>query len=94
LQEKISILRENETLLKDNERLNAEKDSLTKSREAANSQVAALMKSLEAAHKEIKEKEKMVIFSFFFENYKVQRRRSRHAHTLTPMNTHTQTLPL
>lgn len=65
MQEKISILRENETLLKDNERLNAEKDSLTKSREAANSQVAALMKSLEAAHKEIKEKEKMVIFSFF-----------------------------
>ncbi|CAL4956424.1 unnamed protein product [Urochloa decumbens] len=59
-EEKISILRENETLLKDNEQLNAEKDSLTKSREAANSQVAALRKSLEAAHKDIKEKEKMV----------------------------------
>ncbi|RLN25257.1 hypothetical protein C2845_PM07G10940 [Panicum miliaceum] len=58
--EKISILRENETLRKDNERLNAEKDSLTKSRESANSQVAALRKSLEAAHKDIKEKEKMV----------------------------------
>ncbi|KAF0917240.1 hypothetical protein E2562_017130 [Oryza meyeriana var. granulata] len=59
-EEKISILRENETLLKDNERLSAEKDSLVKSWEVANSQIAALRKSLEAAHKDIKEKEKMV----------------------------------
>lgn len=62
LQEKISILRENETLLRDNERLIAEKDTLTKIREAANGQVATLRKSLEAAHKDVKEKEKMVIF--------------------------------
>jgi hypothetical protein len=34
-----------------------------KSCESANDQVAALRKSLEAAHKDIKEKEKMVIFS-------------------------------
>ncbi|XP_062211606.1 uncharacterized protein LOC133912731 [Phragmites australis] len=59
-EEKISILQENETLLKDNERLNSEMDSLMKSREAANSQVAALRNSLEAAHKDIKEKEKTV----------------------------------
>ncbi|KAJ1257433.1 hypothetical protein BS78_K042000 [Paspalum vaginatum] len=59
-EEKISILRENETLVKDNERLKSEKGSLTKSREAANSQVAALRKSLETAYKDIKEKEKMV----------------------------------
>lgn len=59
-EEKISILRENETLLKDNESLGAEKDALIKSREVANSQIAALRKSLEAAHKDIKEKEKTV----------------------------------
>ncbi|KAG2597965.1 hypothetical protein PVAP13_5KG309600 [Panicum virgatum] len=59
-EEKISILRENETLRKDNERLNAEKDSLMKSMESANNQVAAMRKSLEAAHKDIKEKDKMV----------------------------------
>uniref|UniRef100_A0A0D9V1J2 LisH domain-containing protein n=1 Tax=Leersia perrieri TaxID=77586 RepID=A0A0D9V1J2_9ORYZ len=59
-EEKISILRENETLLKDNEKLSAEKDSLVKNREVANSQIAALRKSLEAAHKDIKEKEKTV----------------------------------
>ncbi|XP_066311923.1 uncharacterized protein [Miscanthus floridulus] len=59
-EEKISILKENETLLKDNERLNAENDSLMKSREGANSQVAALRKSLDAAHKDIKDKEHMI----------------------------------
>ncbi|KAL6608032.1 hypothetical protein ACP70R_041095 [Stipagrostis hirtigluma subsp. patula] len=59
-EEKISILRENESLMKDNDRLNAEKDSLMKTNEAANSQIAALRKSLEVAHKDIKEKEKMV----------------------------------
>ncbi|CAD6231318.1 unnamed protein product [Miscanthus lutarioriparius] len=59
-EEKISILKENETLLKDNERLNAENDSLMKSREGANSQVAALRKSLDAAHKDIKDKEQMI----------------------------------
>jgi hypothetical protein len=31
---------------------------------------------------------------FFFEIHAVQRRRSQHASTLTPMNTRTQTLPL
>nr|CAB3502343.1 unnamed protein product [Digitaria exilis] len=59
-EEKICILRENETLLRDNDQLNAEKDTLKKSREAANSQVTALRKSLEAAYKDIQEKEKMV----------------------------------
>jgi hypothetical protein len=61
MKEKISILRENEALTKDSERLCAEKDSLMKSRELANNQVASLRKSLEAAHVDIKEKEKMVI---------------------------------
>lgn len=61
MKEKISILRENEALHKDSERLNAEKDSLMKSCEFANNQVVALRKSLEAAHMDIKEKEKMVI---------------------------------
>lgn len=62
MKEKISILRENEALTKDSERLYAEKDSLMKSSELANNQVAALRKSLDAAHMDIKEKEKMVIF--------------------------------
>uniref|UniRef100_A0A453EU44 LisH domain-containing protein n=1 Tax=Aegilops tauschii subsp. strangulata TaxID=200361 RepID=A0A453EU44_AEGTS len=59
-EEKISILRENEALKKDSERLYAEKDSLMKTCELANNQVAALRKSLDAAHMDIKEKEKMV----------------------------------
>ncbi|KAK3160930.1 hypothetical protein QOZ80_1BG0068410 [Eleusine coracana subsp. coracana] len=59
-EEKISILQENETLLKDNDHLKAENDSLVKSREASNSQITALRKSLEATHKDIKEKEKTV----------------------------------
>ncbi|VAH60804.1 unnamed protein product [Triticum turgidum subsp. durum] len=58
--EKISILRENEALKKDSERLYAEKDSWMKTSELANNQVAALRKSLDAAHMDIKEKEKMV----------------------------------
>ena len=61
MKEKISILRENEALKKDSERLYAEKDSLMKTCELANNQVAALRKSLDAAHMDIKEKEKMVI---------------------------------
>jgi hypothetical protein len=32
--------------------------------------------------------------SYFFKIYTVQRRRSQHARTFTPMNTRTQTLPL
>ena len=60
MKEKISILRENEALKKDSERLCAEKDFLMKSRELANNQVASLRKYLEAAHVDIKEKEKMV----------------------------------
>ncbi|VAH60793.1 unnamed protein product [Triticum turgidum subsp. durum] len=59
-EEKISILRENEALKKDSERLYAEKDSWMKTSELANNQVAALRKSLDAAHMDIKEKEKMV----------------------------------
>uniref|UniRef100_A0ACD5VLQ2 Uncharacterized protein n=2 Tax=Avena sativa TaxID=4498 RepID=A0ACD5VLQ2_AVESA len=59
-EEKISILRENEALTKDSERLCAEKDFLLKSRDFADNQVASLKKSLEVAHVDTKEKEKMV----------------------------------
>lgn len=58
LQEKIAILRENESLHKDSDRLKSEKQSLLKSTDG---QVMALTKSLEASQNNIKEKEALVI---------------------------------
>lgn len=57
LQEKIAILRERESLLKANEKLNHEKESLLKSMELADGQLIAL----EAVQKDLKDKEILVL---------------------------------
>lgn len=62
LQEKIAILRENESLQKEYDRLKNEKQSLLKNKDLADGQVMALTKSLEALQNNIKEKEILVIF--------------------------------
>ncbi|PIA33417.1 hypothetical protein AQUCO_04100089v1 [Aquilegia coerulea] len=59
-EEKISILRENESLQKENERLNHEKDSLHKNKDVAEGQMMALTKSLETLQKDLKDKEILV----------------------------------
>ncbi|CAK9150667.1 unnamed protein product [Ilex paraguariensis] len=59
-EEKIAMLRENESMLKENNRLKDEKQSLLKSKELADGQVMALTKSLEALQKDIKDKEILV----------------------------------
>ncbi|KAJ6803207.1 lisH domain and HEAT repeat-containing protein KIAA1468-like protein [Iris pallida] len=59
-EEKISITRENESLLKQNERLNDEKGLLRRNKELADGQIAALKRSLEAAQKDLKERETLV----------------------------------
>ncbi|XP_062150654.1 uncharacterized protein LOC133859309 [Alnus glutinosa] len=59
-EEKIAMLRENESLLKENERLNHEKELLLKNRDLADGQISALTKSLEALQKDLKDKENLV----------------------------------
>ncbi|KAF5181624.1 Rab11-binding protein relch-like protein [Thalictrum thalictroides] len=59
-EEKISILRENESLRKENERLNHEKDNLHKNKDVAEGQMMALTKSLETLQKDLKDKDIMV----------------------------------
>ena len=65
MQEKITLLRENETLLKANKGLNQEKESLLKNKDLADAQIGALTKSLEAMQKDLKEKENLVVPSYF-----------------------------
>lgn len=65
MQEKISLLRENETLLKENNRLNQEKETLLKNRGLADVQIGTLTKSLEAMQKDITDKENQVISLYF-----------------------------
>ncbi|XP_027358222.1 RAB11-binding protein RELCH homolog isoform X2 [Abrus precatorius] len=57
---KIAIVLENETLLKENQRLNHEKESLLKDKDLADGQIGALTKSLEALQKDLKHKENQV----------------------------------
>lgn len=59
----MSILRENESLLKENERLNNEKTSLLRNKEFADGQIVVLTKSLEAAQKDLKDRENLVFFA-------------------------------
>lgn len=59
-EEKIAMLRENESLLKANERLNHEKESLLKTKEISDGQISALTKSLEALHRDLKDKENLI----------------------------------
>ncbi|XP_057783915.1 uncharacterized protein LOC131001529 isoform X2 [Salvia miltiorrhiza] len=54
--EKIVMLRENESLLKENERLQSDIQSLSKAKEMSDAQVMSLTKSLEVLQKDIKEK--------------------------------------
>ncbi|KAI3922702.1 hypothetical protein MKW98_006833, partial [Papaver atlanticum] len=56
-EEKISILRENDTLLKAKENLNLEMDSLLKNKDLADGQIMVLTKSLEALQKDLKDRE-------------------------------------
>lgn len=59
------MLRENESLLKANERLNHEKESLLKTKEISDGQISALTKSLEALHRDLKDKENLVVHSYW-----------------------------
>ncbi|KAL8472622.1 hypothetical protein ACS0TY_029723 [Phlomoides rotata] len=58
--EKIAMLREKESLLKENDRLKSDQQSLLKSKEMSDAQAISLTKSLEVLQKDIKDKENMV----------------------------------
>ena len=62
LQEKIAMLRENESLRKENDTVKNDQASLLKSKDFADGQVVALTKSLEALQKDLKDKEILVVF--------------------------------
>ncbi|PKA61462.1 hypothetical protein AXF42_Ash014379 [Apostasia shenzhenica] len=59
-EEKIALLQENESLVKENLKLSREKGSLMKSIESADVQIANLSKYLEAAQKDLKERDVLV----------------------------------
>ncbi|KAM6567234.1 hypothetical protein CsatA_026362 [Cannabis sativa] len=59
-EEKIAMLREKDSLQKENERLNHEKASLLKNKDLAEGQISALTKALEAVQKDLKDKENLV----------------------------------
>ncbi|KAF2313817.1 hypothetical protein GH714_013621 [Hevea brasiliensis] len=59
-EEKIAMLRENESLIKANEKLNHEKEKLLKNKDLADNQISGLNKSLEALQKDLKERENQV----------------------------------
>ncbi|MBA0549040.1 hypothetical protein Golob_020101 [Gossypium lobatum] len=58
-EEKISMIRENDSLKEANESLNHEKLCLMKNKELAEGQINALIKSLEATQKDLKDKENL-----------------------------------
>lgn len=60
MQEKISLLRENETLLNANTRLNQEKENLSKNKDLADAQIVTLTNSLDTMQKDLKDKENQV----------------------------------
>nr|XP_015880041.2 RAB11-binding protein RELCH [Ziziphus jujuba var. spinosa] len=59
-EEKIAMLRENESLRKEKEKLNHEKTCLLKSKDLADVQISTLTKSLETLQKDLKDKENLV----------------------------------
>ncbi|XP_019227790.1 PREDICTED: lisH domain and HEAT repeat-containing protein KIAA1468 [Nicotiana attenuata] len=59
-EEKIAMLRENESLVKEKDKLKHEKQSLLRSKDMAEAQVTVVTKSLEALQKEMKDKEILV----------------------------------
>jgi len=62
IQEKFSLLQENEKLLKSNKKLNQEKETLLKNKDLADAQIGTLTKSLEAMQKDIRDKENQVVY--------------------------------
>lgn len=64
MQEKFSLLRENETLLNANKSLNQENENLSKNKDLADAQIVTLTKSLDAMQKDLKDKEKQVMPSY------------------------------
>lgn len=56
------MIREKDSLLKENERLNHEKACLLKNKDLADGQISALTKALEAVQKELKDKENLVSY--------------------------------
>jgi len=64
MQEKFSLLRDNETLLNENKRLNQENENLSKNKDLADVQIVTLTKSLDAMQKDLKDKENQVIPSY------------------------------
>jgi hypothetical protein len=61
MQEKFSLLQENETLLKSNKKLNQENETLLMNKGLTDAQIGTLTKSLEAMQKDIREKENQVV---------------------------------
>ncbi|XP_022133812.1 lisH domain and HEAT repeat-containing protein KIAA1468 homolog [Momordica charantia] len=59
-EEKIAMIRQNESLLEANKKLNHEKECLLRNKDLAEGQIGALTKSLETMQKEIKNKERLV----------------------------------
>ncbi|EEF34329.1 conserved hypothetical protein [Ricinus communis] len=59
-EEKIAMLRENESLIKANEKLSHENEKLLKNKEMADIQLSGLAKSLEALQKDLKEREHQI----------------------------------
>lgn len=67
LQEKISLLRENEFFIKENQRLNDEKESMRRNKELADSQIVVLTSNLEGVKKDLKDKDTLVsVLSIIF----------------------------
>lgn len=54
------MIRQNESLLEANKKLNHEKECLLRNKDLAEGQIGALTKSLETMQKEIKDKERLV----------------------------------
>ncbi|PON49229.1 LIS1 motif containing protein [Trema orientale] len=59
-EEKVAMIREKDSLKKENERLNHEKACLLKNKDLADGQISALTKALEAVQKDLKDKENLV----------------------------------
>ena len=67
LQEKISLLRENDFFIKENQRLNDEKESMRRNKELADSQILVLTSNLEGVKKDLKDKDTLVsVLSIIF----------------------------
>ncbi|CAL9160768.1 uncharacterized protein LOC103980791 isoform X1 [Musa acuminata AAA Group] len=59
-EEKISLLRENDFFIKENQRLNDEKESMRRNKELADSQIVVLTSNLEGVKKDLKDKDTLV----------------------------------